>query len=264
MTTLCVLAHQDDEMAMATRIAFETRAGRSIHCVILTNGVAWGKSAPLRDAESLAVLTKLGVPPDAIGFLGSRHEIQDGALVRCLDHALALVEEHLGSTPIDQIFCLAWEGGHPDHDASHLIALALARRRRLLGRIWQFPFYNGKGVPGGLFRVMAPVDRRTGLRRRIALRDGARTALLSLLYRSQRSTWLALLPEALVKLVILRREIMQEATPEAVVRKPHAGKLFYERRFGMDYESWRALAEPFIRRYVSTTPGALDPGLGCH
>jgi LmbE family N-acetylglucosaminyl deacetylase len=237
-------------MAMATRIAFETRAGRPIHCVTLTNGAAGGASPAVRDAESLAVLTKLGVHPDAICFLGSRHGIQDGTLVRFLEHSLALVDEHLGAMAIDQVFCLAWEGGHPDHDASHLVALALSQRRRLLGRIWQFPLYHGRGTPDGLFRVMAPLDARGCLKRRIALRDGVRIALLSMRYRSQRSTWLGLFPEALVKLVLLRRELMQEATPEAVLRKPHPGKLFYERRFGVDYESWRVLAEPFIRRHL--------------
>jgi hypothetical protein len=103
---------------------------------------------------------------------------------------------------------------------------------------------------------MAPLDTRRCLKRRIALRDGVRIALLARRYRSQRSTWLGLLPEAFVKLVLLRREVMQEATPEAVLRRPHPGKLFYERRFGVDYESWRALAEPFIRRHVLAKAGA--------
>lgn len=236
-------------MAMATRIEFETRSGRPVHCVILTNGGAV-KSA-IRDAESLSVLTELGVRRDAVCFLGSRHGIEDGTLVCHLDRSLALIEEHLGALSLDQVFCLAWEGGHPDHDASHLLALALARRRRLLGSVWQFPLYNGKGTPGGLFRVMKPLHDRGCLKRRIALRDGVRIALLSLRYRSQRSTWLGLLPEALLRLALLRREIMQQATLEAVLLQPHNGKLFYERRFGVDYGSWRALAEPFITQHLS-------------
>ena len=249
-------------MAMATRIVFETRAGRAVQCVILTNGSAYGANPAVRDAESLVALTKLGVRPDAICFLGSRHGIEDLALVRSLDHSFGLLKEHLRSAQIDQIFCLAFEGGHPDHDASHLVALALARERRLLNNIWQFPMYNGRGTPGQLFRVMTPVDSRGGLKRRISLRDGLRIALLSSLYRSQRSTWLGLLPEALVKLVFLRREIMQRAKREAAMRKPHAGKLFYERRFGVAYESWWALAEQFIRQHVALEAGTLDEPSG--
>lgn len=250
--TLCVLAHQDDEMAMATRIAFEARAGRSIHCAVLTNGAAQGAGASVRDAESLTVLTRLGVEPGNVVFLGSRHGIHDGTLVQSLDRALALLDEHLGATPIEQIFCMAWEGGHADHDASHLVALALGRRRGVLGNIWQFSLYNGRGTRGPFFRVMAPLDtgapRRT---RRLTLGEAARVARLPACYRSQRSTWLGLFPEAFLKLVILRREIMQEAAADRVLGPPHEGKLFYERRFGVDYGSWRALAEPFITRHLS-------------
>ena len=242
-------------MAMATRVAFEVRAGRPVRCVILTNGAAGGASPAVRDAETLAALTRLGVRPEAVSFLGSRDEVQDGALVCSLDRSLAGVQDDLGFASIEQIFCLAWEGGHPDHDASHLVALALARERGLLGRVWQFSFYNGRGTLGGLFRVMSPVNGSGSRRRRISLGDGARVALLARFYRSQRSTWMGLLPEALVKLVILRREVMQEARPEAVLGRPHAGKLFYERRFGVDYESWRACADPFIRGRVAPSSG---------
>jgi LmbE family N-acetylglucosaminyl deacetylase len=250
--TLCVLAHQDDEMAMATRIAFEIRAGRSIHCVVLTDGATRNASALVRDAESLTVLTRLGVAPDNVVFLGSCHGIRDGMLVQSLDRALALLDEHLGVTPIDRIFCMAWEGGHPDHDASHLVALALGRRRGLLDRIWEFSLYNGRGTRGPFFRVMAPLA--TGARRqqrRLTLSEATRVARLPVCYRSQRSTWLGLFPEAFLKLVILRREIMQEAAADRVRGRPHDGKLFYERRFGVDYRSWRALAEPFITRHLS-------------
>lgn len=237
-------------MAMATRIALETGAGRPVRCVVLTDGTAGGVRSAVRDAESLAALTRLGVRRNDVCFLGSRHAIADGALVGSLDRSLELLEEHLGSAPIEQVFCLAWEGGHPDHDASHLVALALARRRGLLERVWQFPLYQGKGTPGGFFRVMTPLDERPCRRRRISLGDALRVARLPLLYRSQRLTWLGLFPEAFARLVLLRREVMQQASPEAVRRKPHDGKLFFERRFGVTYESWRALAEPFITRHV--------------
>lgn len=250
--TLCILAHQDDEMAMATRIAFEIRAGRSIHCAILTNGATRAASATVRDAESLAVLTRLGVAPANVMFLGSRHGIPDRMLVQSLERSLALLDEHLSAVPIDRIFCMAWEGGHPDHDASHLVALALARRRGLQGNVWEFSLYNGRGTRGPFFRVMTLLA--TGARRqqrRLALGEAARAAWLPTFYRSQRSTWIGLLPEALLKLVVLRREIMQEATADRVLGRPHEGTLFYERRFGVDYGSWRALADPFIRRHLS-------------
>ena len=53
-------------MAMATRIAFETRAGRAVRCVFLTNGAARGVSPAVRDAESVVVLARLGVPKTTV------------------------------------------------------------------------------------------------------------------------------------------------------------------------------------------------------
>lgn len=235
---------------MATRIAFETGAGRPVRCVVLTDGAARGTSSATRDRESLAVLGRLGVLPHAIDFLGGRHGIKDGTLVRHLDLSLMLLNTHAGSASVDQIFCLAWEGGHPDHDAAHLVALAFARERQLLDRIWQFPLYHGKGMPRGLFRVMSRLDRSGYIERRIPARDAARIVRLPFLYRSQHATWVGLFPEAFAKLALLRREIMRAATAEAVRQRPHAGTLFYERRYGIGYDSWRTLAEPFIRRRV--------------
>jgi LmbE family N-acetylglucosaminyl deacetylase len=251
MNILCLFAHQDDEIAMATRIRFESRAGNPIYCAMLTNGSAYGMSSAVRDAESLTVLKKLGVSTDRIFFLGSRQGIADRKLVYSLEHCLELLEIQLSSTVIDQIFCLAWEGGHPDHDASHLLALALARRRGLLPQTWQFSLYHGRGMPGGLFRVMTPLTAATKWqRRRITLRDAVSIALLVRHYRSQRSSWVGLLPETLLRLLLFRREIMQPVSREAVLSRPHEGALLYERRFGVDYDAWRTAAEPFIRRYV--------------
>jgi hypothetical protein len=49
-------------------------------------------------------------------------------LVEHLDRALALLESRV-TEPVDNVWCLAWEGGHQDHDASHLVAVAFAARR---------------------------------------------------------------------------------------------------------------------------------------
>ena len=236
---------------MATRIRFESRAGHSVYCAMLTNGSGYGASSTVRDAESLTVLTKLGVSADRVFFLGSRHAIADRKLVYSLEHCLELLEKQLSLAVIDQIFCLAWEGGHPDHDASHLLALAFARQRGLLQQTWQFSLYHGRGMPGGLFRVMTPLaPPKTWQRRRITLREAVAISLLIRHYRSQRSSWVGLLPEAMLRLVAFRREVMQRVSCEAVLARPHEGALLYERRFGVDYNTWRGAAEPFIRRHI--------------
>jgi len=89
-------------MAMATRIAFQTRAAQPIPCMILTNGAATGRARQPARSERRG----LDVAPHAprpIRFVGS-HRIHDGTPVRSLECSLALVPEHLVS-PLLPLFC---------------------------------------------------------------------------------------------------------------------------------------------------------------
>jgi LmbE family N-acetylglucosaminyl deacetylase len=245
--TLCILAHQDDEVAMASRIAREAQARRSVYCAFLTDGSGNRSDPEVRNAESRTVLARLGVPPENVFFIGTEERFRDGALFRELDRALAGVERVTNELSLDEILCLAWEGGHPDHDASHLIALAVARRRNLLDKTWQFPIYNGRNTPH-FFRVMSPIENDEVEIRRLSFREGLRFGALGLAYPSQRRSWLGLLPWTLFKLAIRRREVAKRATVEAVRRRPHEGTLLYERRYSVSYAEFRRFADDFIAK----------------
>src|ERR1043165_10179605 len=104
MSELYVFAHQDDEVAIAPRIARDVAAGARVVCAFLTDGGA----PAVRDAESRAVMAELGVQ-DVI-FVG----FPERALVEHLDAAYYALEE----IDAEAIVTLAWEGGHQDHDAA--------------------------------------------------------------------------------------------------------------------------------------------------
>jgi LmbE family N-acetylglucosaminyl deacetylase len=237
--TLYVFAHQDDEYGIAARIARE----RDAVCVFLTDGAA-SVPAHIRDEESRRVLAKLGV--DDILFLGSAHGIPDGALVEHLERALQLLDEAMRGRELAEVITLAWEGGHQDHDAAHLVALAFAQRRGL--RCREFPLYRGNRW-GKLFRVLSPI-RGGGAITRLRMREALRASMLCWHYRSQRKTWLGLFGESFLKLVVLRREVLHDVAPARVVDPPHARPLFYERRFRFPWERFRDAARPFIERHI--------------
>lgn len=241
---LFVFAHQDDEIATATRILHMVRSGWTVSCVFLTDGEGRSATSEVRDEESRRVLAQLGVDLRRVHFLGSREGIPDGRLFEHLERALALVERAIPDWP-DEVWTLAWEGGHQDHDASHLVAMAYAVPRGLAA--YEMPLYHGYGLPGPFFNALAPLRNGapwTG--RRIGLAEGFRIALLSRLYASQRKTWLGLLPEALVRLASSRKEWTRAAELERLRDRPHRGKLFYERRFGVTWEEFEAQAKPFV------------------
>lgn len=241
---LFVLAHQDDEIVMSPRIARELESGHGVYCAFLTDGSARVASR-VRDAESRAVLTGLGVPSRNLFFLGSEHGLTDGKLPLQLERADRLLEEALAELPIHRIFCLAYEGGHQDHDASHLLALALARRRGLLGRSWQISAYHGYRMPGPVFRVLAPLRGPRRFVRRLPAGLAWRHTLLCLRYRSQRLTWLGLFPGLALQRGLRRRETVLPVALEAVRARPHPGPLLYEQLFGFRYEDFRSAADAF-------------------
>lgn len=249
--TLAILAHQDDEIAVASRILRDHRQGRRVYCCFLTDGSGAGSDPAVRDAESSRVLGRMGVAESDVFFIGSKRAIPDGSLYRNLDRAYEHAEELCRSISFDEILCPYWEGGHHDHDASHLIALAIARRFRLAGNVRQFPLYNGDRTSGGLFHVMSPIPGPSIERRRISFSDGLRIVSLCFRYPSQRRSWLGLLPGVFAQLVVARREVSATADPHRVRERPHAGKLFYERRYGVAWEDFHRATEDFVRRRIA-------------
>ena len=246
---LFVYAHQDDEIATATRILHLIRSGWEVSCVYLTDGQGRNVASRVRDEESRQVLQRLGVDLKNVHFLGSEARIPDGRLFEHLDRALELI----GSIECDEVWTLAYEGGHQDHDAAHLVAVAYAKRRTV--PCFEMPLYHGYGLPGPFFNTLAPL-RNGGewTARKIALSEGFRIALLCRYYASQRKTWLGLLPEALLRLALGRKEWTREASLDRVRQKPHAGKLFYERRFGVTWEEFEARARLFVAAVASPPP----------
>ena len=231
---LFVFAHQDDEVGIWTRIVHEVRAGAGVWCAYLTDG-ARDVSAAVRDAESSRALARAGVAAERIAFLrDAEGRIADGTLFRALARARAMLGAWIAETGVrfSSVFTLDWEGGHHDHDAAHLVTLAACRDAGLPPP-QVFSLYNGYARRPGLFRVAsfvpgdAPVVRRS-----LAVRDVIAAALLPLVYRSQRRTWLGLGPGFAARTLLRRAELVRAADARRLADRPHAGPLLYETMFG--------------------------------
>jgi N-acetylglucosamine malate deacetylase 1 len=230
-----VFAHQDDEIALASRIRYAISRGDRVTCLCLTDG-AFAVPASIRDRESHRLLAALG----AGEFIVADERIADGALVEQLDRALQFVEERAGDA--DEVVTLAWEGGHQDHDAAHLVAAVFARKRGI--RCIEMPLYNGHNAFGPFFRVAHPVGEGW-TSRKITWREKFANLLLVRFYPSQRKTWLGLMPQMLWS---WPRELTREAALWRAGAPPHPRPLLYERRFHYPYERFAAHAAEFLRR----------------
>lgn len=180
-------------------------------------------------------------------FIGSEIPIRDTILVDHLDLALERLDRAMKGIELDMIYCLAWEGGNQDHDASHLVAAAFAQRRGILDRCQELPLYTGSGTAGPFFRVLSPLAPLEEWElRRLTFREGLKYSLLVWRYRSQWKTWIGLFPEGFIKLAIMRRELLRKVAPSRFRQRPHRGPLFYERRFGFPHERFARAAAPFV------------------
>ena len=229
---LILLPHQDDEFGCFKLIEQLAVDPDNLLVVYLTTGAPPGERAEHRNHESLAVLRQLGVPHARVLFLGEMYDIADGFLWQGLETAYRAICSELGNDAgIRGVLTPAWEGGHQDHDACYLIACALARRFNCEAGSRQFSLYHGNGLPSVFFRVLSPLPEN-GLVSRLVLSWGDRLRYLRLClsYRSQRRTWMGLLPFVCLKYLL---NGCQESQPLSLARlesRPHPGVPLYERR----------------------------------
>ena len=233
---LFLFAHQDDEFGVFARLERERQAGRRVFCVYVTDGAATA-DPDRRDAESRAVLQKLGVSAGNILFVGRQLGIGDGRLYEKVDVLInwldAFLDAQLG---FEAYFVPAWEGGHPDHDLLHAIVVRLLAARGRQERVWQFPLYHGRGYPGPLFRVLSPLLENGPVERQaIPWRDRLRYMRLCLAYPSQWRTWIGLFPFVCMQYLFGGVQSLQRVDVRRITQPPHSGRLYYERRAFLDW-----------------------------
>jgi hypothetical protein len=244
-------AHQDDEFAVFFAIEEAVREGVKVICLYLTDGGYGGQSTLRRNDESRNVLRRLGVNEVDIDFIGTREGYRDGHLYTHLEDVLRSVEATLD--PICNIRALyipAWEGGHRDHDAVHLVGAAFAVKAGLVDVARQFPLYRAaRNVIGfALFKPLVengPIQAET-----IPLPKRLRFLRLSFCYPSQWMYWAGLFPCLVYSYCSKGTQETQGLSIARVVAPPHTGTLLYERYGDVSHAEFRAVTEPFIQARI--------------
>lgn len=246
---IALFAHPDDEMALFPWILDAASDGSRVHCVWLTDGGWGGQSIERRCEESRRVLVDLGVAPEDMHFAGAELGIPDGDLHRRLPSAVDWLLGRFGHmSPGTSLWIPAWEGGHPDHDASHLAGHALARHSAI--QPLQFSLYHGKGLPGPWFRVLSPIEENgpaEGLP--VGLFERMRCIARCLAYRSQWKSFVGLLPFYTLRMFRRYPFVLQPAEWARTAQRPHPGALLYERRGSLSWDEFKRETE----RYRFTT-----------
>jgi len=244
---LFLLAHPDDEFGCFESIRRLVGMGRRVAIVYLTDGGADPAMVSRRMMESRRVLARLGVPASDLHFVGALEGFPDGGLHRHLKAAWLACQSFFNAHgKFDAIYVPAWEGGHPDHDATHALAVLLARKQGI-SDVFQFSLYNAKAVPKPFFRVLSPLAEN-GERIRLPIPWRARFHYLGLCvsYPSQWKTWVGLLPFVAPKLLVGGVYCLQCTDIARLDQRPHDGALLYENRGWLTWSAFEGELRHFL------------------
>jgi GlcNAc-PI de-N-acetylase len=248
-TALFLLGHPDDEIAFAPLISRIKSNGQAVRIVYLTDGGVGRATPAVRNAESKRALASLGVSSAEISFLGNELSVPDGLLFRRLPEVYsALDDESAAIASMGEIYTLGWEGGNQDHDAAHVLAMALAIARDRVQRAWQVPFYRAADRGPPLFALFAPLPANGPVtplpltRRESRLRAG-----LIRYFPSQWRSFAGLGPAILWHALASPVMKLQPMSMRRLRERPTAGRLLYEQRYAVRFDEFAGFAAAFLR-----------------
>lgn len=224
-----LLPHPDDEFAVFPWLSLAIKQGLQVRCIWVTDGGFGGQDPRRRESESRSVLRRLKLDEVRMDFFGARHRVKDGELHLHAPEVLELLKQDTNENCGGSIIFPALEGGHQDHDATHIIGRMLAHRMRAAG--FEYSVYNGYKLPGPFFRVFHPLNKREdALSCSVAFKDRIRFVQACFSYRSQWKSFVGLLPLFILRMMASRPYVLHRVDISSKIDRPHQGKLLFERR----------------------------------
>ena len=148
---------------------------------------------------------------------------------------------------LDQLIIHSWEGGHPDHDTSHVIGFKLVKKLDLLDRTFQFPLYSGNKLYWYFFRLFdTSITKGDILVYKIPNLKKFKYLYLISYYKSQVKTFIGLFPIYLMHIIFSKYFKLQKLSKIYYFKKPHSGELLYERRKMGDFEKLQKIYVQFL------------------
>jgi N-acetylglucosamine malate deacetylase 2 len=252
-STMIVAAHPDDETIGAGSLLPRLRkpmivtvtdgAPRSLADAQRAGCPTRAQYLHLRRRELLEALELAGIAADQTHSIGIVDQEASLEMAYVTLKLVDLFREHRPSVVLTH----AYEGGHPDHDATAFAIHAACARVTAPPTVFEFTSYHA-GEPHSEEKADMEVGRFLGDRgETIALSEEARETKAQMIdcFASQLH---------MLRNFPLDVERYREAPAYNFTQAPHPGKLFYE-NFGWDVtgDRWRRLAEEALRTLGAAT-----------
>ena len=245
--TLLIVAHPDDESISCGGLLQRIEQPS---VVFATDGAPedeyfWRKYgsrtayARLREDEARAALQAVGVT--AVEFLSHRvpTPLVDQRLYKSLAAAFAAVSNIIEQLRPQCLLTLAYEGGHPDHDAVSFLSAQLGKVHSL--PVWETPLYHRSPSGHGIYQKFV-VESGEVIEHQVKGSELDAKMRMLACYKSQFDA----LPSFRPELERFRPQVQYDYS-----HRPHAGKLNYE------VWQWRMTPEEVSAAFVEFSTSAV-------
>lgn len=238
---LFIFCHQDDEIAVFNHIKNSIKLNLNVFVLFLTSGSINKKinknKLYRRDLESLSVLKNLGVKNKNIKFIGRKLGINVYELYKNYLAAYKELSKQINYIKGDiEIITHSWEGGNTDHDSCYLLVKKLYINNNKIKSCFQFSLYHSKNMPFNFYKVLDPITENGKIiKYSININDKIRFIFLLFKYLTQKKVWVGLYPSIIIKIIINKYGYLQKINKSRIIKKPHYGKLWYEKRNFISY-----------------------------
>ncbi len=238
---LYIFAHQDDEVGVAARMAYQVRAGIPVEVVWITDGAA-STPADVREKEARAAMKQIGVPEKSLHFL----KYPDNGSYRYMEQILNDVMKIAEKINPSEIMSIAYEGGNIDHDLTSLEATLVAKGLPAKPVHYEYPLYS---TYGGSYRTGKFIPKEGAETLYTPLDDELMELKIKVLdnYPSQAAI-LNMLKAMFNKKSLKKGEQYRVAPDYDYMKSPTVGRVGYEvaTRHPVTFEKWLQYAKPFI------------------
>jgi len=251
--SIFIFSHQDDEFGLYNIIEKQIEEKKNIIIIYLTSGynISINKFRfSKRDKESLMVLLNLGVKKKNIYFIGRKLNIKIYDLYKHLNivyNHVNLIIKKLKNKSL--IFTHAWEGGNEDHDACYVIVKKIILKNKNILSYYQFSQYHGHKTFFLPFKIQEHFQSNTKLFHiKINFTKKIKYIRYLFSYVSQKYLWLPVYPFIILKILSNNYGKLIEIDKNSLVKKPHKGKLLYEKMRKNKFTKLNKFFQNFLKK----------------